>query len=191
MRFCFEAQSWKEAIHVSVELTQVHRQRDSHFATMLNELRRGIVSPDSERMLVACTRNDFFAAETSPASPAPRGGSSPVPPAEAWVEPTRLYSTNKNVDELNHQRLSALPGKGQVLPSPPSLFLSVHLVPPAICTSPPKDCGGASHALAFAFAGGLAVTFRLIREAVQGIGHGPCPLDGRAAALLRRRRAEA
>jgi len=144
VRFCFEAQSWKEAIHVSVELTQVHRQRDSHFATMLNELRRGIVSPESERMLVACTRNDFFAAETSPAStsdaggvPAPRGGSSPVPPAEAWVEPTRLYSTNKNVDELNHQRLSALPGKGQVLPSPPSLFLSVHLVPPAICTSHP------------------------------------------------------
>lgn len=124
VRFCFEAQSWKEAIHVSVELTQVHRQRDTHFATMLNELRRGIVSPDSERMLVACTRNDFFAVETSPAStsdagsvPAPRGGSSPVPPplpgAEAWVEPTRLYSTNKNVDELNHQRLSALPGKGK------------------------------------------------------------------------------
>jgi hypothetical protein len=72
----------------------------------------------------------------------------------------------------------------------------VHLVPPAICTSHPtpphpKGCGGASHALAFAFAGGLAVTFRLIREAVQGIGHGPCPLDGRAAALLRRCRAEA
>jgi hypothetical protein len=98
-----------------VELTQVHRQRDTQFAAMLNELRRGYVSPEGERMLVACTRNDFFAVEST-ISDAPRGTDGLLASrAEALVEPTRLYSTNKDVDELNLQRLSALPGKGVCL----------------------------------------------------------------------------
>lgn len=102
-RFCFESESWKECIEVCVELTQVHRQRDERFIKMLNEIRRGVVSPESEKLLMNCTRNDF-----STCSLTSGGGDS----ATAEVEPTRLYSTNKNVDALNHERLSALAGKG-------------------------------------------------------------------------------
>lgn len=52
--FCFEADAWKEKIAATHELQVVHRQADQKFAGMLNEIRRGIVSEQTNNVLDAC-----------------------------------------------------------------------------------------------------------------------------------------
>lgn len=46
-RFCFEAKAWKTAIQHTIGLTHVYRQRDPVFASMLNEIREGLLSPST------------------------------------------------------------------------------------------------------------------------------------------------
>jgi len=50
-RFAFEAGSWAASLPHSVVLTQVYRQADAQFATLLNEVRRGVCSDNTVRML--------------------------------------------------------------------------------------------------------------------------------------------
>ena len=51
VKFCFEAQAWNAVIYACVELRRVFRQRDMAFVTMLNELRVGIVTPATLRLI--------------------------------------------------------------------------------------------------------------------------------------------
>ena len=46
-KFCFNAQTWTTTIQHTILLTHIFRQKDPVFATMLNEMRLGKLSPQS------------------------------------------------------------------------------------------------------------------------------------------------
>lgn len=54
--FAFEAETWKDTISASVNLSQVFRQKDQTFVTMLNEMRFGKMTPDSVRKFASLSR---------------------------------------------------------------------------------------------------------------------------------------
>ncbi|KAI5452107.1 DNA helicase [Naganishia albida] len=91
--FVFEAETWKEAIHKSINLTKVFRQRDETFVRMLNEMRFGTLTAQSiarfESLRTARRYDD-------------------------GIEPTSLYPTRKQVDAENERRLKQLPGEGRI-----------------------------------------------------------------------------
>lgn len=110
--FCFESKAWKEAIELNFELTEVFRQQeDPTFLNMLRELRLGYCSPETERQLLKCQNTIFFSSKKHRAGqqqhPSPGGEE------EDGIEPTRMYSTNRNVDEMNEKMLEQLEGKGK------------------------------------------------------------------------------
>lgn len=85
-RFCFEAESWKEAIKHTIGLTQIYRQKDPAFAGMLNEMREGFVSPS--------TINAF------------RLLSRPLKPlAINAPEPAELFPLRREADAANQKRM--------------------------------------------------------------------------------------
>ena len=57
VKFCFESKLWKKAIKRTIVLTQIFRQADSTFASLLNELRIGKCSPETARVLLARVKN--------------------------------------------------------------------------------------------------------------------------------------
>ena len=52
VKFCFESKLWKRAIMKTIVLTQIFRQADSSFASLLNELRIGKCSIETARILL-------------------------------------------------------------------------------------------------------------------------------------------
>lgn len=89
-KFVFEADSWEQAIPATVELRRVFRQKDSSFSSMLNELRQGIVSQDSNEILKNQTKE--------------------VIPAEG-MSATELFPRKIDVDRANNERLRRLTTK--------------------------------------------------------------------------------
>ncbi|KAL6068124.1 DNA helicase, variant 2 [Balamuthia mandrillaris] len=109
-KFCFEAQSWKKCIQMEVELTEIFRQKkDPLFLNMLNnEIRFGRCSEECQRLLMkACHRPLLSSSSTTFSSPSTSNTN------QLSIEPTRLFSLNKNVNELNDKMLATLPGKGK------------------------------------------------------------------------------
>lgn len=134
---------------MNYELTQVFRQRgDPEFARMLQEIRLGICSPETERALLSRQHVEFeptpAALPAQPTTAQSTRSKQPTPhitiksifthPDEREalrqiqeaggdvseregniqeIEPTRLYSTNANVAQLNQQMLEKLEGKGK------------------------------------------------------------------------------
>lgn len=98
--YCFTSPLWEELVLNSKEntilLTSVHRQKDPKFIHILNEFRIGEVSAGSIKVLNECLVNR-----------------KPIP--NDAIIPTRLYCTNKDVNEENKQRLDALPDELVVL----------------------------------------------------------------------------
>lgn len=97
--FCFQASAWKRnrLDAGTVVLTESVRQAgDPEFAKALNEIREGVVSPESEELFGACCV-DVKAAPTD------------------GIVPTKLYCLNVNVDRENSARLALLPGRATVL----------------------------------------------------------------------------
>ncbi|CAG8442625.1 14041_t:CDS:2, partial [Acaulospora morrowiae] len=47
VKFCFEANSWKNCIKHTIQLTQVFRQKETELITILNDMRVGMVTPNS------------------------------------------------------------------------------------------------------------------------------------------------
>ena len=95
--FAFEARAWERAglsplrPGCVVLETCVRQQNDRAFVGLLNEIREGDMSAATRRRLDDCHV------------------SRKPPPTDAIV-PTKLYCTNRNVDEENARRLGALPG---------------------------------------------------------------------------------
>lgn len=105
MQFAFQSPVWKSLIERSYELKQIHRQRDPAFQTILNEARRGELSPASYQALLE--RKTM-----------------------AWkgqlIRPTLLFTRNANVAEINQSYLAKLPGepvvfKARTTYAPPGL----------------------------------------------------------------------
>lgn len=91
--FAFESKVWKSAVTQAFELTQVYRQQDPVFVKCLNELRRGTLSEETTRVLLATSSNSLT--DTN---------------SEQTIIPTTLYSHNVDVDHENHARLEELSG---------------------------------------------------------------------------------
>ncbi|KAL2289385.1 hypothetical protein FJTKL_02383 [Diaporthe vaccinii] len=90
--FAFQSDAWKESIERVVTLTQVFRQKDSDFVRLLNELRRGEISPVTQRIL------------TSLSGPLSQ---------DDGILPTQLFPLRTEVDRANASRLAALSGPAQ------------------------------------------------------------------------------
>ncbi|KAJ2988567.1 hypothetical protein NUW54_g9077 [Trametes sanguinea] len=88
--FAFESEAWKRCIDHTVTLTQVYRQKDTHFVELLNELRKGTISSSAQQTFTSLSR--------------------PLPPLPSGLIPTELYPLRAQVDRANSTRLAALPG---------------------------------------------------------------------------------
>lgn len=95
--FAFRAACWNEIIDQYFVLTEIRRQRDPHFIKLLKEIRHGMVSAQSRRMLDDATQRTLEIDK---------------------IKPTMLHCTNANVDRINSDELRRLP-------TPPLKFISV------------------------------------------------------------------
>jgi ATP-dependent DNA helicase PIF1 len=89
-RYCFESEKWGLAVNACIELTHVYRQRDASFLQLLNQVRFNELRPEGQKLLESLNR--------------------PLQMKEG-IKPTRLYSQNKSVDDINMKELAALPGE--------------------------------------------------------------------------------
>jgi len=88
-KLCFESQAWDNVFHEMIELTEIFRQHDRKFKEILNEVRYGNVSVETEIEIRKLNR--------------------PVqcPPD---IDPIHLYPLNVDVDRENQRRLAELKG---------------------------------------------------------------------------------
>ncbi|OCF54639.1 ATP-dependent DNA helicase PIF1 [Kwoniella mangroviensis CBS 10435] len=86
-KFCFEADMWNETIHMSVNLSKVFRQKDPRFIDMLNEMRFGKLTPQSNQAFRSLAREVRY---------------------DDNIEPTELFPRREDVDRANGTRLNQL-----------------------------------------------------------------------------------
>ena len=86
--FCINAKSWDDCIPNVVYLSEIVRQSDPVFQSILNNVRMGILTPEICETLDKCVGKELV--------------------NEFGVKPTRLYSTNKNVNRINESELDLL-----------------------------------------------------------------------------------
>lgn len=127
--FAFEAACWRKALYAQVQLTEVHRQKDPRFVTVLNSLREGRVTEecvsllktagsrlaelgdvswhgeDRERRRCSCLLLWNTAAAHAPALHLV---------VLQKLKPTQLYSRNDDVDRVNSQELAKVSGRSVV-----------------------------------------------------------------------------
>ncbi|KAG8803492.1 hypothetical protein FRC16_005162 [Serendipita sp. 398] len=91
--FAFDAKSWNRCIKHTIVLTQVFRQKQTDFVTMLNMMRLGEMDPLGLSIFRRLDREV---------------------PYEDGIQPTELFSLRAQVEEANNTRLRALPGEDVV-----------------------------------------------------------------------------
>ncbi|OAP62738.1 hypothetical protein AYL99_01965 [Fonsecaea erecta] len=89
-KFVFEAVTWNTCIQHTILLTHVFRQKDEHFARMLNEMRLGKMSPATIREFKSLSRPLDFRDE---------------------LEATELYPRREEVENANQNRMRKLSGQ--------------------------------------------------------------------------------
>lgn len=94
--FVFESRVWEAVIEQKYNLTQVFRQKDTRFVSMLNEMRYGRLSHESIRT--------FQSLERAPA----------LPPD---ITPTELFPLRRDVERANQTRLDAIAEESRVYTS--------------------------------------------------------------------------
>lgn len=90
VRFAFQAYSWSRAIPNMITLTQVFRQKEPKLIRMLNDMRLGTISPDSETLF--------------------QGLSRPLVYSDGIV-PTEIFPLRSKVNESNQRHLNRLSGR--------------------------------------------------------------------------------
>ncbi|APA10965.1 hypothetical protein SS1G_03340 [Sclerotinia sclerotiorum 1980 UF-70] len=90
VKFAFDAATWGTAIHHTIGLTEVFRQKDPVFANMLNEMRLGKVSQDTIKAFAGMKRAINY---------------------EDDLTATELFPTRNEVENSNTFRLRSLHGK--------------------------------------------------------------------------------
>ena len=86
--FCFEARSWKNCVTHTVNLTEIMRQTDNEFQEVLNDLRYGNVTERAVSLLNSRTNVKLENKD--------------------GIKPTKIFTTNYSVDNLNFQELEKL-----------------------------------------------------------------------------------
>lgn len=90
-KFAFMSKAWQFADFVVCYLTEQFRQTNNRLTEILEEIRSAKVSEDSKTALRLAKHTDF----------------------PAGIEPTMLYTHNKDVDYINQEHLKKLPGKSR------------------------------------------------------------------------------
>lgn len=93
--FAFESNAWRRTIQKTFLLRRVHRQADRNFIGLLNELRHGVVSRRTMRVLSACRVAGAVAEVDDEGLP---------------ICYTKLYAFRRQVEQENERRLAELPG---------------------------------------------------------------------------------
>uniref|UniRef100_A0A8C5QKE2 ATP-dependent DNA helicase PIF1 n=1 Tax=Leptobrachium leishanense TaxID=445787 RepID=A0A8C5QKE2_9ANUR len=107
-KFCFQAKSWRKCIHLTMELTQVRRQTDQRFISLLQAVRLGRCTDEVTQRLMMTSDQKIE-----------RDG----------ILATRLCTHKDDVDLMNERRLQQLPGDMvtfDALDSDPSLIKTIN-----------------------------------------------------------------
>jgi ATP-dependent DNA helicase PIF1 len=92
-KFCFQAKSWDQSLPYTIYLTEIIRQKDQLFQRCLNSIRLGDITQEVSDTLLA------------------RVGAPIV--NKYNIIPTKLYSTNNEVDYINNIELDKLATEGR------------------------------------------------------------------------------
>lgn len=87
-KWCFESDAWDKCISEVVHLRQIYRQTDNQLINLLQEVRNNCLSSNSLALLNSLKEEPQW----------PKDG----------IEPTQLYSTNEEVNQINAQELAKL-----------------------------------------------------------------------------------
>ena len=85
--FVFESPMWNETLDYAIQLEKIYRQEDPVFQKMLNEIRIGIVSDETDRILKTRLNLDF---------------------SHETIQPTKIYIKKIMVDEENRKGLEKI-----------------------------------------------------------------------------------
>ena len=88
--FCFQSGQWSLVITQSYVMTDVFRQVDGHFITMLNCIRQGLFAPEIAAGFSTCVGRRFD--------------------NDDGILPTQIFTHKHDVDTLNTSELLELPG---------------------------------------------------------------------------------
>jgi ATP-dependent DNA helicase PIF1 len=83
-KFCFESESWNEIFHLphnQIELVKIFRQTDDVYASMLNQIREGVIKRKTNDTLLKQVGRDS---------------------SHLNFEPTKLYPTKHQVEQINN-----------------------------------------------------------------------------------------
>jgi ATP-dependent DNA helicase PIF1 len=85
--FVFESKTWEESIHTIVFLDTIYRQKDPVFQKILNEIRIGEVSDETDAILKTRLNIDF---------------------SKEVIQPTKIFTRRDMVDSVNKENLDKL-----------------------------------------------------------------------------------
>jgi ATP-dependent DNA helicase PIF1 len=110
--FVFQSKEWRAFVPIAsvIEFTRSFRQPDPTFALLLDEIRMGVVSPET---LAAINRDTVEKGASGAATPAEK--------AAACANSCTMYCTNKKVDADNDRRLGMIP----TAPGSTEVFIAV------------------------------------------------------------------
>jgi len=91
-KFVFESAKWNEVLDSIVSLETIYRQKDPVFQKMLNEVRVGVVSDETDRLLKSRIGLDFSKEE---------------------IQPTKIFTRRAMVDKINKEGLDAIKGESR------------------------------------------------------------------------------
>jgi ATP-dependent DNA helicase PIF1 len=86
--FCFESKSWNKCVPNVIQLDEIMRQTDPDFQEVLNDLRFGDVSERAKKLLTSRMKVSLK--------------------NDVGIKPTRIYTTNFDVDSMNNKELDKL-----------------------------------------------------------------------------------
>ncbi|XP_041133433.1 ATP-dependent DNA helicase PIF1-like [Polyodon spathula] len=93
IKFCFQSRSWRKCIHVNMELTEVRRQTDKTFISLLQAVRLGRVTEEDTAQLMRTTYHKI---------------------EKDGILATRLCTHKDDVELTNEKKLQQLPGESRI-----------------------------------------------------------------------------
>jgi len=87
--FCFESSVWNNVFPNQIELTQIFRQKDHEYATILKQIRQGIIKKSANNLLLSRVGLTY----------------------DTEITPTKLYPTKARVDAMNRASMARLTGE--------------------------------------------------------------------------------
>ena len=92
-KFVFESPLWNQTLDSVVSLDTIYRQKDPSFQKMLNEVRSGEVSDETDELLKSRLNLDYSSEE---------------------IQPTKIFSRRDMVDKINSEGLNKIEGESRL-----------------------------------------------------------------------------